>query len=432
MKLTGNIVQTIVNAISRQTDTTPGSKTRYDSDISEFHSLIRARQEPEHFQEKWTKVFHTETRQNENLNPEIDSTKSGDTVGQQEDGINGTEADNGRQVRNFQPSYSTAIQLTVKYGSSRPVSGAATGSEVLQERRAHTGTTPGNSPRDKWSAVQSQNPAAKDGADGSLLVQKAIEPQIKAVAAPDRPRGSSRSPAVNPVPGLAFESTKAVLTSGRLVDDQMQKEAAPKEQYQNLRVERDRDNATAIRTMEQKPVLAPAALNITKAIIQNIYSPPTPAAVSNSLTVVPQGLSNTVQTIEIQLVPKNLGVVEVKISRSRGRLEIVIETKTRGAESLLRTELTSISNTLTASGLTTNEIILKHNPRLEQIDPREARIIGTQTDNSGLDNFNGAKKQQLATELERKSSFQPQNSKRISDLTTRVSSDIEHRSGTYW
>ena len=74
----------------------------------------------------------------------------------------------------------------------------------------------------------------------------------------------------------------------------------------------------------------------------------------------------TIRSIEIQLVPKSLGVVEVKMTIANGQLNIAVQTQSADAEKILQSELKSIGETLAKAGLTVEEISVTHNPNLEQ------------------------------------------------------------------
>ena len=72
------------------------------------------------------------------------------------------------------------------------------------------------------------------------------------------------------------------------------------------------------------------------------------------------------KSIAIQLVPKTLGVVEIQITNTNGRLDIMIQTQTDAAERLLQSELKGITETLRGANLTIEQVTITNNPQLEQ------------------------------------------------------------------
>lgn len=81
-----------------------------------------------------------------------------------------------------------------------------------------------------------------------------------------------------------------------------------------------------------------------------------------SQSVVPQ------KTIEIQLLPKTLGLIQVKIEISDGKMTLMIEAQTAKAEAALKQEVVQIIDTIKAAGLSVEEISVRRNAELSQQD----------------------------------------------------------------
>ncbi len=129
--------------------------------------------------------------------------------------------------------------------------------------------------------------------------------------------------------------------------------------------------------------LSPAIL-IVDAITKNISAAPV-SGLKVPVTVpgaVPVGVN---YSIEVQLIPKNLGIVEVMINRTGQQLSISIQTNNASAEAILKSEIQAISKSLASSGFALDDIIVKGNMRLEQsidISRRETSSVA----DAGIDN----------------------------------------------
>lgn len=234
----------------------------------------------------------------------------------------------------------------------------------------------------------------------------------------------------NSLAGLKMDLAKAAFEAGSPRENKPQPDGLLKNQLHNLTVEKDEGTLNIGRIAEQKTVPVPATTIITKAIIQNFQTQRIDVP-SNNLAIVAPVASSSLRLIEVQLVPKNLGVVEVKIRLSNRHMDIVIETKTKEAESLLRLEMSSISKTLASAGLSVDEITIRYNPRLEHADSRENRLANTESDKLTQENFNGEKGQQSRPELDQKPLNQSQNSNKLSNSDPQNSSNTGLRRGVY-
>lgn len=81
-----------------------------------------------------------------------------------------------------------------------------------------------------------------------------------------------------------------------------------------------------------------------------------------SQSIVPQ------KTIEIQLLPKTLGLIQVKIEINDGKMTLMIETQSAKAEAAIKLESVQIMDTIKAAGLSVEEVSVRRNAELSQQD----------------------------------------------------------------
>ncbi len=124
------------------------------------------------------------------------------------------------------------------------------------------------------------------------------------------------------------------------------------------------ENETKIKIGEVKlERIAPA--NFNQLIIESISSNVKVSPVSTNAFVPGQISTQLPKTLTIQLLPDSLGVVEVKISNTNGRLSISIETSTHVAEKILKVEIAALADKMIMSGIALDEMIVRNNPNLE-------------------------------------------------------------------
>ncbi len=109
--------------------------------------------------------------------------------------------------------------------------------------------------------------------------------------------------------------------------------------------------------------VAPA--NFNQLVIESISSNGKVSPVATNAFVPGQILTQLPKTLTIQLLPDSLGVVEVKISNTNGRLSILIETSTHVAEKILKVEIAALADKMIMSGITPDEMMVRNNPNLE-------------------------------------------------------------------
>lgn len=85
--------------------------------------------------------------------------------------------------------------------------------------------------------------------------------------------------------------------------------------------------------------------------------------------VLPQSQSVVpLKTIEVQLLPKTLGLIQVKIEVLDGKMTMLIETQSAKAEAAIKLESVQIMETIKAAGLSVEEISVRRNAELSQQD----------------------------------------------------------------
>lgn len=85
------------------------------------------------------------------------------------------------------------------------------------------------------------------------------------------------------------------------------------------------------------------------------------------------------KTIEIQLLPKALGLIQVKIEMAEGKLTLVIEAQTAKAEAAIKQESTQIIEAIKAAGMSVEELSIRRNSELNQQD-HAIRDLATEAD----------------------------------------------------
>ena len=117
--------------------------------------------------------------------------------------------------------------------------------------------------------------------------------------------------------------------------------------------------------------IAPA--NFGQLIIDTISSQAKPESVLAKAFSIETLSTQLPKTLTVQLFPRSLGVVEVKISSVNGRLNIAIETNTAAAEKVLKTEMSAVVDKLLLNGLSHDEITVRNNPNLEYLRDENAQ-----------------------------------------------------------
>lgn len=85
--------------------------------------------------------------------------------------------------------------------------------------------------------------------------------------------------------------------------------------------------------------------------------------------ILPQSQSVVSQkTIEIQLLPKTLGLIQVKIEISDGKMSLTIEAQTAKAEAAIKQEIVQIVETIKAAGMSVEDVSVRRNAELSQQD----------------------------------------------------------------
>ncbi|MCP4073317.1 MAG: flagellar hook-length control protein FliK [Hyphomicrobiales bacterium] len=126
------------------------------------------------------------------------------------------------------------------------------------------------------------------------------------------------------------------------------------------------ENETKMKIGEVKlERVAPA--NFNQLIIESISSNVKISPVATNTFVPGQISTQLPKTLTIQLLPDSLGVVEVKISNTNGRLSISIETSTLVAEKILKVEIAALADKMIMSGIAPDEMMVRNNPNLEFI-----------------------------------------------------------------
>jgi flagellar hook-length control protein FliK len=77
------------------------------------------------------------------------------------------------------------------------------------------------------------------------------------------------------------------------------------------------------------------------------------------------------KSIELQLVPRSLGVVDMKIVNQNGIIRISIETETVEAQRLIRSEVSGMMESFRSAGLKLEDFTVTHNSRLDAANQGE-------------------------------------------------------------
>lgn len=128
--------------------------------------------------------------------------------------------------------------------------------------------------------------------------------------------------------------------------------------------------------------------------------------VSAPRIVLPESQSVVSQkTIEIQLLPKTLGLIQVKIEISDGKMTLMIEAQTAKAEAAIKQEIVQIIDTIKAAGLSVEEISVRRNAELSQQDEAIKDYSADENMQENLangtfdDHFDGQKDKKMADDL---------------------------------
>lgn len=83
----------------------------------------------------------------------------------------------------------------------------------------------------------------------------------------------------------------------------------------------------------------------------------------------------SIKSIELQLVPRSLGVIEVKLTRNNGQMNIMIRTQTAEAENILRGETGTLQELIRSTGSIIDDIkvIILQQSDLEQSQQRQEK-----------------------------------------------------------
>ncbi|MEO0911168.1 MAG: flagellar hook-length control protein FliK, partial [Pseudomonadota bacterium] len=95
-------------------------------------------------------------------------------------------------------------------------------------------------------------------------------------------------------------------------------------------------------------------------------------------------------SVELQLVPRSLGVVEVRIVQQNGQLNVSIQTQTAEAANLLKAETNVIKQMLHNAGIVVDEYSVNLNSHLEQTQPG-SRSMRDPEGGSAFQNFEANK-----------------------------------------
>lgn len=128
--------------------------------------------------------------------------------------------------------------------------------------------------------------------------------------------------------------------------------------------------------------------------------------VSAPRIVLPESQSVVSQkTIEIQLLPKTLGLIQVKIEISDGKMTLMIEAQTAKAEAAIKQEIIQIIDTIKAAGLSVEDVSVRRNAELSQQDEaiKDYSVDDNMQENlaNGTfdDHFDGQKDKKMADDL---------------------------------
>lgn len=128
--------------------------------------------------------------------------------------------------------------------------------------------------------------------------------------------------------------------------------------------------------------------------------------VSAPRIVLPESQSVVSQkTIEIQLLPKTLGLIQVKIEISDGKMTLMIQAQTAKAEAAIKQEIVQIIDTIKAAGLSIEDVSVRRNAELSQQDEaiKDYSVDENMQENlaNGTfdDHFDGQKDKKMANDL---------------------------------
>ena len=183
------------------------------------------------------------------------------------------------------------------------------------------------------------------------------------------------------------------------------------------------------------PVLVPSTVpNAILPIIQNSVSQQIIHAVLLQVPTGSTGIIQPAQTIAVQLMPKNLGIVEITISRSNRQLNIVVETNRTETEKLLRIEISTISKLLTGVGFSMEDVTVRHNPHLDPVlnSQKEHRALDSNLADEAVSwDFNQTNNNNPETKSRQLSKSQMQNNELLSSIEPEATLIKEHRIGIY-
>ena len=410
MKLTGNIFPPVSNLMGSNTNHAMKPVSSPGQGVFEFHSLIKGQVKLELFQEESIPPGSPEIYQN--------------------DWNEGKEPKGEELDLKFDMTNLPDIQVTENADLFSLSTSNSAMSDVPLPVPVQVGFERMSEPVSASNSVQIQKPQLAKSSGLPLLLQAETGQPIKSFVGSNQLESDRPFSANNTAAELKTEPAPTKFESNAPRENRALAISVSKDQPAHLAIDKEEANAVINRAVEQKSVVAPATIIITKAIVQNFQTQRADAS-QNILNVLAPDSPRSFQSIEVQLVPKNLGIVEVKIRHSNRHLGIVIETKTKEAESLLRSEIAAISKSLVAAGLSMDEITIRFNPRLEQNDLRDLRFVDTPPDKSVSESFNSDINQQSREELDKKSKYQSQISNKNSESDQRISSNSGRRRGIY-
>ena len=115
-----------------------------------------------------------------------------------------------------------------------------------------------------------------------------------------------------------------------------------------------------------------------------------PDQTSNQNGLTAQNTQRAGRAVELQLVPRSLGVVEVRIVQQNGQLNVSIQTQTAEAANLLKAETNVIKQMLHNAGIVVDEYSVNLNSHLEQSQPT-SRSMRDSEGGSQFQNFEANK-----------------------------------------
>lgn len=130
----------------------------------------------------------------------------------------------------------------------------------------------------------------------------------------------------------------------------------------------------AVNVNTPAPIQVTAPLNLELAVhqIASVAKSAQAAAAQSGATIAEgQAMERTIQSLEVQLAPRSLGGVQIRIETNGQMMNIMIETQSREAMKLLSSEMKNLVRTLqnvSGQGLVV-ETSVTHNPQLELSQP---------------------------------------------------------------